>query len=200
MCRFFLEYSGGPPTVPDLQALNTTIDGAYTSHLAAIPTPSVVLKEIDSLDLSSLSANNALDSVSIAGTSTNDDLPAGTAVVVSFKQATRYRGGHSRIYLPFGSSQNLQDDQTWNSSFISGMTTRWEAFITEVSGTTFSGGGISNQVIVHYYKGHTNVLYPSGYYHAIPTVKSPPTFDAVLATIVNKYVGSQRRRNQYVAG
>jgi hypothetical protein len=165
-----------------------------------IPPPQVKLTAIDIVDLSSDTAASAELEVLDAGTSENTFVGAAMCVVVSRLIPRRFRGGHSRQYFPYGSRENMADEQTWGDTFISGFTTHYEDYTTALSSITWSGGGFSVPVVVSYFHGHTNVLYPSGYYRAIPTARSEPLVDIVEGIRVNKHIGSQRRRNQYVPG
>jgi len=193
--RFFVQYSGTAPTAAQLNTLASSIASDWNSQLASSAQSGYTLTGVEIEDLTSASAAIGAWTGSHAGTRAGALFGAGTAVVVRFIIARRYRGGHPRVYLPYFTSADLNTEQAWLSASVSGLVTAWKAFMAAVIAHTWSGATISNQVNVSYFHGFTNYTKPSGRESSRPTLRGTPLVDVVTDTSVNPHVASQRRRN-----
>lgn len=194
--RFFIEYLGTAPTSPQLDTYAASVSTAWGAHLKALMTSNGALEEVHIIDLSSSTAAIGDDGSHIAGTRAGLQLSAAACVVLKLQIARRYRGGHPRLYLPFGSAPDLSDAQRWGSTFLGNVVTGWTSFLTDITAAGWTSAGTLQPINVSYFQGFTNVTYPSGRTKPVPTRRITPVKDLVLSHTTNPKVASQRRRNQ----
>lgn len=193
--RIYLQYTGTAPTSSGLNTMASSVETAWASDLKSYFTTNGSLTEVVIEDLSSASGGVGTWSGSTAGTRTGGVLAAGSAVLLNFSIARRYRGGKPRIYLPYLVSADTASPQTWNGTTLAALLTAWNTFVTAVIAAAPSGTTITNQANVSYYSGFTNFTGPTGRMRARSTVRATALIDAVTATSTNAKVASQRRRN-----
>lgn len=196
MTHMYFPYSGTAPTEADLNTWATALAGYWLSYVMEYMTEHCFSTEINVKDLTSDTAAEGGWAGSNAGTGGTSYPAAGTALVMKTPIARRYRGGHPRMYFPGVDTSFYLNDATWDSTIISAFPTELGNFVAAAIGHPWSGGTISDPVNVSYFEGFTNVLYPSGRYHAVPKFREAgPITDAILGYVVNPKFGSQRRRN-----
>lgn len=197
--RIFLAYTGTAPTSTGLNSMASACETAWVADLKPLCFNDVTLTEIIIEDLTSSSGGLGTWSGSSAGSRSGTELSAGTATLVNFSIARRYRGGKPRCYFPFGVSGDLNGPNAWQSSFLTAVLSGYNSFVTGVIAAAPSGTTITGQVNVSYYEGFTNFTGPTGRIRARSTVKSgaelPIVPDPVTAVTVNGKPASQRRRN-----
>lgn len=191
--RFFLEYTGGPAGVVDLDSLCGNIASDYVSYLLPWLSDSYTFVAVDAEDLSSDTGNSGQALVSHTG-ALSGDVPDNCAINISFEIARRYRGGKPKIFLPPAGSGNLGSPSSWNSSTVTGVQTNWGDFMTSVLGGSYGTFALVNNVNVSYYKGFTVFITPSGRARNIPTLRATPVLDLITNHTVRSQIGSQRRR------
>lgn len=198
--RLFQSYTGGPPSAQALDHLASVIATAWGTLIAPDSTPDLALTGVNIEDLTSPTAASIEHSVSpqIPGTNGGGKTGAGTAFCISNLIARRYRGGHPRTYLAGKPASALLDEQTWLAASVNSWVSDWSTFVAGMAGT-YSGIGATYTVVgpvsVSYFAGFTNVLYPSGRYHAVPNRRGTPIVDSIFGFRGNHKVASQRRRN-----
>jgi len=192
--RFFLSYTGGPPSGADLNTLAAAVASQFTTHLAAIVSTAETLTDVIITDLSS-------DTGAIGTwTGTNDGTRSGTqnianaAATVNHAVSRRYRGGRPRTYLRCGTESDLSGTNEWTSGARTAFLEAWEAWIAAILATTGIGVTLTNIVNVSWYKGNTVFTTPTGRARNIPTLRTTPVVDPITSSIVAQKVGSQRRR------
>lgn len=192
--RFFLAYTGTAPTDVQLGAFAGSIADEFGSHLVGLMSPAYTLSNVKCEDLTS--ATSAVGEIDATQTGTRSGSAIGiqVAAVLSEEIARRYRGGHPRLYLPFGTLTDLADEQAWTTTFALAVPTDWVAFLAAVEGDGWSGAGTLSQVNVSYYEGFTNHTYPSGRVRPVPTLRATPVVDTIVALQLNPLLGTQRRR------
>lgn len=195
--RLFFSYSGGPPTVGNLNTMATDISSAFGTDLAGLMSEDFHLIGVTIIDLTSDTAAEGSWAGSIAGANAAHDMPLDTALLQNFTIARRFRGGKCRTYWPFGTPGNLNsDDVTWTSAFLATAATAWANFYTAVQ--AFTGIGITSltHVNVSYYKGFASVQDPvTKRWRNIPTpVAGPITPDLITGNAFRPEVSQQRRR------
>lgn len=196
LSRCFLQYSGSAPSPTQLDDFCTSAVTIWGVDLQTMVNSSVELVGIDAEDLSSPTAAIGTAVAALVGSRSGATLPAGVAAVIQFKIARRYRGGHPRSYWPGAVTTDETTPQTWHTTYLTDLTSAYQSWISDLEGDGWSGSGSITQVNVSYYSGFTNVLYPSGRYHAVPTLRAVPVVDVVAGIAVNPIFGSQRRRNE----
>lgn len=193
--RFFLQYSGAL-SLTDLATVLTTVRNAWNTNMAPNMSVRHTLTSVQGTDLSSATSAQATNSTASVGTQAGTDLAAGTALVIQFKIARRYRGGHPRFYVVSMQQPRLADARTWSGATITALASAFGAFIAASVLAPPAAVGTLSHVNVRYFSGFHNVTLPSGRVRSIPTLLALPTVDAVNSYVVNPIVASQRRRNQ----
>jgi hypothetical protein len=190
-----VQYTGGTPSTAGLNAFAAAIAAAWNTDLTAQHMTDRILTSVTVTDLANPTSTAGVWAGSHAG-SMLGQMPASTCVVVSFRIARRYRGGHPRAYIPMGNQISQFDAQKWSGTAITGFLSAWNAFIAAV--LAFPGPpALSGQVSVSYYSGGTWIQHmPSGVWKFHPTLRGTPVVDPVVNTTIGARIGSQRRRLQ----
>jgi hypothetical protein len=193
--RIYLAFAGAGPAVADLNTLGATIATAWGTNLSSAMSTAGALIGVALTDLTSATGAQTQVSTSKIGTGGAVSLPNGTAAVIRFKIARRYRGGHPRFYFPFPPQAQEGAGPGWLSTYVSSLAASFLAFITAVETTPPVALGALTHVNVSYFSGFTNKSFPSGRTHPVPTLRATPLQDLVVSYSVNPNYGSQRRRN-----
>lgn len=185
----------------DLQTLCNTMVTVWGSHMAGQTVQRCVLEGVIATDLSGpTSAEGSSSIASIPGTivpATSQGLTSGAAFVMSNITALKYRGGHSRNYIPGLPQSGLLDANTWTVAFQTTIINAWAAFLQAfVSTAVPTAVGVLQQVVAHRFGKTAGAPVLSGV-KSVPL--SNPFTTAVTAHKTNPQVGSQRRRNQQFA-
>lgn len=195
--RFFMHYTGSAPTPAQLNTLATAISVAWTNRLQGLHT---LDKNIDSITIEDLTSSTGAVGVwtgQISGTLAENPLPAGTALLLNYSVARRYRGGKPRQYLYVGSQARLSNPQFWVGAFLTTTLTDWGLFIGDIKAAPWAGATIDQQVNVSFYSGYTNFTGPTGRIRARSTPRvGAAVVDNIIATSANTRFASQRRRNR----
>jgi len=199
LSRFFIQYTGTAPTTSDLASFDTALDTAANTNLIPLMGASWILRQIESIDLTSSTGAVDIKSVTRTGSRAGGGLPSQVCVVQSYTIARRYRGGHPRGYWPFGTSTDLVSDTDWKAASITAFDNGLDAFFTAVFAAGWAGAGTLSHVNVSYYSGFTVVVSPTtGRARNIPTLRVAPVVDPVTATQVRASIGTQRRREAFI--
>lgn len=197
--RMYFGFTGTSPTSTQLNTMASALNTAWGTNLAPLCTANVQLTAITIEDLTTSSSGVGTWSGTHSGSRGGTQLAAGTACLVNYKIARRYRGGKPRNYFPFGNAADLQTANSWTTTFTGNVLTGINAFITAVGTNVWSGGTISGQVNVSYYYSFTNFTGPTGRIRARSSVKVGPNLpivpDLITGVSVNAKPASQRRRN-----
>lgn len=193
--RFHMDYSG-MPTTSLLNTWATGIRAAWASDCAGMAPDQVVLKNVVVTDLSDDTGPTGED-VGTTDGSRGAGLSAAACVVASLEISRRYRGGHPRLYLPWGVDGDLETAQTWSNAAVSDFQAAMASFISDSLAAAPSGITPIGWVNVSYYHGFTNFTYPSGRTRPRPTVRGTAVTDGINSVLIRTSVGSQRRRNQF---
>jgi hypothetical protein len=195
--RFFYTYSGGPPTVGNLNTLATAIAGYFGTNLAGLMSTDYHLIAITIVDLSSSIAAEGEWTGSVAGANAGHPPAIDAVLLQNFQISRRFRGGKPRTYWPFGIEGNLNvDDVTWESSFLTTAAAGWAAFNAALVATTGVGMVIVAHVNVSYYHGFASVQNPvTKRWKNIPTpVAGPVSPDIIIGNVFRPEISVQRRR------
>jgi hypothetical protein len=196
--RLFFQGTGSTSNA----ALNTwasAVSTAWGTNVKSQIMPSCQLTSVVVSDLSSSTSPIGAWTGSIAGTSAGTGASPDVALIVKNLIPTKYRGGHSRTYIPGYplTGTTVTDSNVWTSAGVATFISDWNAFITAITGGNGPSGysGLA-QAVPHYYKGFTAVQNPiTGRYRNVPKLVAVPTFDLVSSHVGNLILGSQRRRN-----
>jgi hypothetical protein len=193
--RIFLQYSGALSSA-DLATILTTIDTAWLNNIVPLQNVGTTLTSIMGTDLSSNTAPQVVRSTSRVGTRAAPGLPSGSAFIIRFKIARRYRGGHPRFYIVGPSTNDVTNGNQVLAASIAAYQNGFNAFVAACVAGPPAAVGTLVHVNVHYFSGFRNVTFPSGRTRPVPTALAVPTVDTVIGYSTNPLVGSQRRRNQ----
>lgn len=196
-CMFYVRYTGTLAST-DLQTLCNNLFSQWATHMGPQISQSCSLLGVTGNDLSSVTgAKSASTGVAQPGTNINGFNPNGAAFVIGHETARKYRGGHSRTYIPGTPNGSLSDGNTWSNAFQAATLTAWNAFVTAFIQTAVPAAvGALTQVVAHRY-GASATAPVSGGVSALKSVPlANPFTDDVTASVANPQVGSQRRRNQ----
>lgn len=194
-CRFYATYGGSAPTAADLTAVAGSVAGIVTSELMPLVHNSWTSGDAVCTDLTTETSPEGSVAGGAVGQLTGARLPGSTCLVVSKTTGRRFRGGHSRVYIPAGDATKLTNDATWDSTFAGDVQVAWEDVEGGVFTGAWSGAGAITFVMASFYSGFTNVPYgvPTKY-RRVPTGRSSAEFFPVLTYIGKTAVGTQRRR------
>lgn len=197
--RIFFQYAGAGPNATDLTTLAGTISAAWNTNMVPQTNASLTLTQIMLTDLASNVGQQVPVTVSRVGTLLGNALPDGTAMVIKFKVARRYRGGHPRFYLAGRVQGDLATLNSWVTGTATTVAAAFQSFITACEATPPTNIGTMTHVNVSYFAGFTATQFPTGRFRNIPKQRTSPVVDAVTAYSVNGLVASQRRRNSQSA-
>lgn len=186
---YFVEYTGGAPSATDIQ--NWT-DTQVTNSMPLYADEMSVDNEITSVkgvDLASDTGAEYTSSASIFGVRAGDFMPAGVAMVGSCEIGRRYRGGHPRKYLPWGTAGTMASGSTidWDSSFVADCQTKFHSILfSNFIGFTSGSTNWVNNVNVSYVTAKAR--------------RMTPQVDTITSVVIRPRICSQRRRLGKVGG
>jgi hypothetical protein len=193
--RFFMTYSGAAPAVGDLEAVAAAVGAQWSGTSAGFYSSAVELTIIECTDLTSETSLSESATVLATGTRDGTVLSANDAVVVSMPTGRRYRGGHSRVYLPAGVAADQSNDISWADGFATDVADDWAALIEAGAAAIWGAGGSFTNVMTSFYDGFTNVPYGTPTkYRRVPTGRDTAAFFEVTGYFGRDKIGSQRRR------
>jgi hypothetical protein len=125
------------------------------------------------------------DGTPAPGTSAHGMLPLHSCFLVSMYVEERYRGGHPRMYLPVGTTDDLNDDGDWKSTSVSAFMDAWSNIITDFV-RSYTSTELALQCAVSYYSGTD------------PTTRKPIRRDVPLVydIPVDGYTGQEKLATQ----
>lgn len=188
---------GGTAAAPDLVTLAQEVKTVWGTHMAGQHPTTLHLTSVFIDDLDSMTGAQAVDgNPSVSGNSPNAALTSGVAFVISNVGNLKYRGGHSRTYLPSIPTLETADPNTWSTTYQTSTLTAWQAFINAVISAAPAAIQLLGQVIAHRFgKSATAPVgaLPPGSQRSVPL--AVPIVENVVAHRTNPQVASQRRRN-----
>jgi len=194
--RFYIHYTGTPPTSGNLATFCDAVSAAWNTDLAPLCYSLITQQVVAAEDLSTATGAVAVGTTTHTGTRSGHPFASGTATIVEFKIARRYRGGKPKIFLPAGVSEDMVASGVWGGTYVSSVATDWAAFIAAVIGAGWAGAGTVTHANVSYYNGFTSVQNPITHrWKNVPTLRGTPLVDTVTSYGVEAGMGSQRRRN-----
>lgn len=193
--HLFFQYTGSVSPA-DLTTLCNTAATVWGTQISPNQSNQFTLLGILGTDLSSASGAQVLVATSKPGSSPGAFVPAASCIVIRFKIARRFRGGHPRFYLGGLLASQISNAETLNGTAAAGYVTSFQNLVSGIETTPPAGIGSLTHVSVSYYAGFTNRTLPSGRVIQVPTLRGTPVVDPVISYSNNPRVGSQRRRNQ----
>lgn len=178
-----MSYSGDAPDHGDLLNFlnNYWIPSWDTAFAAEASVANHTLLHVMT-DLASDTGAEASNTDDTAGVREDNVSNGASCVMGSLEINRRYRGGHPRKYLPFGTSGTLGSDSSryWDTGFIADVQTKMATFIGAVNDKT--EGSTTFQSLV-------NVSYVTGGERRVT-----PVVDNITGITIKDRVCTQRRR------
>jgi hypothetical protein len=175
-----LQYTGTAPGVAECTIVGNGVMLAWATHIAALTTGQCSVRRVEVVDLTSpTAAEGVSDSVFISGTRVGVALPVSIALVVSWLANLRYRGGHSRSYMPLGTTTDIFGGNQFVGDFVTEALAGARAFRTALN------------AIVHGTTTYKLVVLSYRTAHALRPQPLPVT---VQDAAVHTRIDSQRRR------
>jgi hypothetical protein len=175
----------GPFTGADLLTAAGDFFSLWTSLFSALMSDEVTTIAVTAKDISVADgAESTFVATSpVVGARGSTSLPANCAIVISWKEAISYRGGHPRTYLPGIPSDVRADPQHTNSTFRGQVITAANTFLANVAAHTWpTAFGPGALVVIHYSLNDTPLV--------------PPHTGVLLSALADTRIDSQRRRLQ----
>lgn len=189
-------YTGGPPSIADLNAMATTAYASAVTNLVPALQGDNNLVGVDIQDLASALGAYGQHLAVTAGTLGGGPLPASTCVLLNEVIARRYRGGKPRTYWPLGSDASLAGPASWLAGAVTGFEGALSNYLTALAGLTHGTTAFVAGCSISNYHGFTSVQNPVTLrWRNIPTPRAvaiPP--DVWTTFTVNPIPGTQRRR------
>jgi hypothetical protein len=197
LSRFFLHYTGTPPTSAQLATFADVIAVSEATQFGPLMSGLYTMNPVNCEDLSSATGAVASGVISNAGSRAGGALAPGTALMLQFLIARRYRGGKPKIFLPLGVTTDVTAAGVWAGAILATASAGWSSMIATAIAGPWAGGVITGQVNVSYYNGFTVVTNPVTHRaRNVPTLRGAPTVDPVVSVSAETGLASQRRRNQ----
>ena len=106
----------------DLDLLATTCVTSWVTNFGPVAGSNVKVVECEARDLTDNQSLSSLHTTAgTPGTATGVLEPSSLAVMTRLPINSRYRGGHPRTYFPVGTVANLQNENSWQQSWISSL-------------------------------------------------------------------------------
>jgi hypothetical protein len=194
--RFFVSYTGGPPSGADCTTIAGDIATAWTSFIAPLCSGDITLVEIDVLDIASDTGFSGQWTGSVVGSRSGTGLLYQSAANVEYDIARRYRGGKPRIYLPAGVEGDLLDQSHWDTTFINSLNSDVAGFFGAVEAITAGSTSLSHHVNLSFYSGvNPPTTDPgSGRVKQSNKYRATALHDNISGYAAKAMVSSQRRR------
>jgi hypothetical protein len=188
LCIFFQSWTGANPTAGAIGSLLAEIKISTDDEWKQEMSADNEITGFEWTDLSSELGATAFLADSTFGVRAGDFMPASVAMVVSKTISRRYRGGHPRNYLPWGTAGTMASGSTidWDSGFVADCVTKYSTWLAGVSGYTFGGTTFGDLVSVSYVNAGAR--------------RVTPVVDTITGYDVRTRICSQRRRLGRVGG
>jgi len=185
---WFTHYSGSPPSNTDLTNYLAYLESNGVPQYQDEMSVDNEITELKGVDLASDTGANVVVPVSYFGSRTGDFVPANVAMVASLEIVRRYRGGHPRKYLPWGTAGTYASGSTkdWDSGFVSDCAAKLATILSHLGGHVEGSTTWDNVVNVSYVSGGAR--------------RVTPVVDVITSAVPRVRICSQRRRLGKVGG
>ena len=193
--RFYMDFSGGRPTIADCVALATDCSNSWAAHLASLMATIGGLLSVTATDVTDSTGFEGTYTHTQPGTRSGNPPDYSACAQINFKIGRGYKGGKPKIFLPFGITTDLASGQEWNTTFTNAVDAGWTAFIAALTGATSGTTVVGVQRNVSYFSGHTpnsdtSIWAPRN----MPNPRATAKTDPMVAHATRLTIGSQRRR------
>ena len=175
---FHCSYTPGDLTQAQADAFVAHFRTAYGNFQTVI-SGAVGVNEIVLTDLADVTGVTAVDTTAFSGAHSGDMEPPNVCYLVSWKIARRYRGGHSRTYIPGAIADQVDAGGALVSGTLGALQTAADAFLADLDGVSVPFA-TSKLMVPHYTLNGVRV--------------SVPEVDQVTAAKASPLIATQRRR------
>lgn len=194
--RLYFQYTGAL-SIADLGTLLTNASASWGTNMSPSLSNVFTQNTIEGTDLTSTSSAQTTGGTPRVGAGAGTPVPGSACMVIKFRTARRYRGGHPRFYLAGQVASNLVGTDTWSGGAAAAILAAWQAFIAGCIATPPAAVGTLSHVNVSYFSGFTVVAPAGRRARNVPTLRAGgPVVDPIISYAVNTSVASQRRRNR----
>jgi hypothetical protein len=183
---FYLSFTGSIPDLATMAAILTQIQTNWAATVRTLQVAACVLNAIEGTDLTTRTGIVASNLTGGAGTATTvAPYPNSVAMCVSFPVATRYRGGHSRMYLPGQDGSHGLTGTNWTAAWLVAVGAAMSTFRASLNAMTGANAPFA-LVQVSYFEhnaAHEPIYHPGG-----------PIVRPITGVLVHSRIDSQRRR------
>lgn len=158
-----------------LRAMAVVIANSWTTNIAPWVNNGFTLAGIRVTDLTTLTGPSVLQSVSSAGTNTNEALPGGCTFAVKLSTGLRGRSYRGRVFF-IGLCDVRSAEDTLTPAYVTAIQNGWNAILASINGVT------NCEMVVTSYCNSGNWRNPA--------VSTPVT----VANSVDPFIDYQRRR------
>lgn len=132
-----MQYAGAAPNNAALDAACSAVGLAWFNTLGTLINNNTNVASVTAADLTSPSGAVGLNTTSRVGaTVPASPLPNNTAMCITWKVQSRWRGGHPRTYMTGFNQALVVNGNSWSGSFITSMNTQVLAFRTALNAIT----------------------------------------------------------------
>lgn len=186
----------GAITASDSLTVLTTLATSWNTRFAPLTTPNWTLTQTSLVDIGSRTGVSSALPITHVGTSAGNPLGAAVSFVMSAHCALRYRGGHSRVYIPGITAAEESDNNSWSPAGQGLVSAAWNGLLTDLAASPPAGVGSMSQVIVRYFSSDKRDFTPPPSPFEPPYLLTNPMVLPVTSWTPNPQFASQRRRNQ----
>jgi hypothetical protein len=169
----------GPVGSSDLAGIAGATSTAWSTHLSPSLSNAIALTQVAATDLTSDTGLTELDTSVHTGGQAGNASPPQVALLLSWKIARRYRGGHPRTYLPGVIEADVDNYGAVIAARQTALNTGATNFRLAINSVVVAGG-TPRMAVVHYYRNGV--------------IQATPTVDEVLSGRCSPLVATQRRR------
>jgi hypothetical protein len=178
----------GEPGITDMNGLADDLRTAYGDHLMSPRNIDATLEQcVATWYDGSGGVVVGASAAPVVGTDGGPALTGQVALVLSWRIARSYRGGHPRSYLAGWSQTSLDTAVKWSDDLIGTMQDAGEAFLGAVNGTELGVSGHVTLGTLSWFVAGGSELVPREY-------RDTPVFFPIGSVVAKPGVATQRRR------
>lgn len=195
LTRFHMKYTN-TISQTDATTLLTTLATSWNTRMAPLTNANWTLTQTSLNDLDSRTGVQSGFVTSHPGSAGGTQQGAAVSFVMSAKTALKYRGGHSRVYIPGISSSSSSDANSWSATGQGNVFTAWTGMLGDLATSPPVGVGAMSQVVVRYISSNKADFPNPPNPFVPPYLLTAPLVLPITAWVSNPQFASQRRRNQ----
>jgi hypothetical protein len=186
----------GTISASDSLTVLTTLATSWNTRLAPLTNSQWTLTQTSLVDIGSRNGVSSALPITHPGTSAGAANGAAVSFVMSAHVSLRYRGGHSRVYIPGINQGESSDLNSWSPAGQGQVSAAWQGILTDLAASPPAGLGAMSQVVVRYISSDKRDFSPPPEPFTPPYLLATPMILPINSWSANPQFASQRRRNQ----